>query len=183
MRLRELTLSDLESIHLLFSDWQVVRYTLLPRCTSLEQTRKCLDDLHPGGRDEKWRSMVRAIEIEDSVGLVGLCGISAPRGSDEGEIWYLVRPDQWRRGIGTGAARALLRIGFSELNFRRVFATCIPANPASLRVLEKIGMSKERLKRRGLRIHGLWCDCLVYGIAREEWEASQPAATMAAAAG
>jgi RimJ/RimL family protein N-acetyltransferase len=143
---------------------------LLPHCETLEESRKCLDELMsetPGGA---WSSVVRAIEVLDCTPLIGLCGIAILHGSEQGEIWYLVRPDQWGRGIAQVAAGQLLRIGFSELNLHRMFATCLPENPASSRVLEKIGMRKEGYQAKNLKIHNVWHDSHLYAILREEWQ-------------
>jgi len=103
--LRPLKASDFQSVHELLSDWSVVRYMLLPHCTAPEESRKCFGDLiaeNPGGA---WQSVARAIEIRDCCELVGLCGIAILHGSEQGEIWYLVRPDHQGRGIATEAAR------------------------------------------------------------------------------
>jgi len=116
-------------------------------------------------------SVVRAIETLDSALLVGLCGIAVLHGSEQGEIWYLVRPDHWGRGIARRAAGELLRIGFSELNLHRMFATCLPENPASSHVLEKIGMRREGYQAKNLKIHGVWHDSVLYATPRSEWEA------------
>jgi len=169
--LRQLKHTDLEQVHGLLSDWNVVRYMLLPHCTSMEESQKYLEDLlteKPGGA---WLSLVRAIEHRNSGEVVGLCGIAVLHGSEQGEIWYLVRPDCWGHGIAADSARALLRIGFAEMNLHRMFATCLPENPASSRVLEKIGMRREGYQLKNLKIHGIWHDSSLYAILRQEWEA------------
>lgn len=170
--LRPLTEADLASVHTLLSDWDVVRYMLLPHCTTLEESRKCLADLIIDTPGEAWTSVVRAIETPDSAPLVGLCGVAILRGSEQGEIWYLLRPDQWGKGIARLAAAELLKIGFLELNLHRIFATCLPENPASSRVLERIGMRKEGFQLKNLKIHGVWRDCYLYAILSEEWNMS-----------
>ena len=170
--LRPLKPSDLDPVHDLLSDWAVVRYMLLPHCKTKEESRKCLDDLMAEDSGGGWRSVTRAIETLDSGEVIGLCGISILHGSEQGEIWYLVRPDHWGRGIAAEAARLLLGIGFAEMNLHRMFATCLPENPASGRVLEKIGMRKEGCQRKSLKIHGVWRDCFLYAILREGWETS-----------
>jgi RimJ/RimL family protein N-acetyltransferase len=169
--LRPLGPADIEGVHTLLSDWIVVRYMLLPHCETVEQSRKCLDELITETPCGAWISVVRAIEVPDFVPLVGLCGIAILHGSEQGEIWYLVRPDHWGRGIAQLAVGQLLRIGFCELNLHRMFATCLPENPASSRVLEKIGMRREGYQAKNLKIHGVWHDSYLYAILRAEWEA------------
>ncbi len=181
--LRPLVPSDVEPVHALLSDWNVVRYMLLPHCKSIEESQKCLDDLITDNPDGAWRSVARAIEIQDSGELIGLRGIAILHGSEQGEIWYLVSPDHWGRGTATGAARQLLNTGFSEMNLHRIFATCLPENPASARVLEKVGMRRECRQLKALKIHGVWHDCFLYAILREEWETGEVAVPVNAPVG
>jgi ribosomal-protein-alanine N-acetyltransferase len=171
VRLRQLAPADIVAVHALLSDWTVVRYMLLPHCETFEQSQKCLDELISETPGAAWTSVVRAIEALDSASLVGLCGIAILHGSEQGEIWYLVKPDQWGRGVAQLAAAQLLRTGFSELNLHRIYASCLPENPASSRVLEKIGMRKEGQHAKNLKIHGVWHDSYLYAMLREEWEA------------
>jgi ribosomal-protein-alanine N-acetyltransferase len=168
--LRPLTQADFEAVHVLISDWNVVQYMLLPHCTILEEARRCFDDLMTDGAGGAWQSIVRAISPEDTGAVIGLCGIAVLHGSEQGEIWYLVKPDHWGRGIAQLAAGELLRIGFGEMNLRRMFANCLPENPGSSRVLEKIGLRKECYQVKTLNIHGAWHDSFLYAMLREEWE-------------
>jgi RimJ/RimL family protein N-acetyltransferase len=92
-------------------------------------------------------------------------------GSEEREIWYLVRPDHWGHGIAAEAVRTLLKIVFLEMNLHRMFGTCLPENPASSRVLEKVGMRKEGYQLKNLMIHGSWHDSILYAILCDEWKA------------
>jgi RimJ/RimL family protein N-acetyltransferase len=143
----------------------------LPHSKTKEDSRKCLDDLMTERLDSAWLSVVHAIQSVETGDLLGLCGIAVLHESEQGEIWYLVRPDHWGRGIAQKAARELLRVGFLEMNLHRMFATCLPENPASARVLDKIGMRKECHQLKTLKIHGVWQDCFLYAILRDEWEA------------
>ena len=52
----------------------------------------------------------------------------------------------------------------------------MPENPASGRVLEKVGMRKEGFLKSHLKIHGEWKDCFLYAMLREEWESKERAA-------
>ena len=170
VKLRALTSADLDPVHALLSDWNVVRYMLLPCCTTEDESRKCLHDLMTDSPGGAWQNVVRAIEFVDSGVVAGLCGIAVLHGSEQGEIWYLVRPDRWGQGIAQQAVRDLLKIGFLEMSLHRIFATCLPENPASARVLEKIAMRKEGFQLKNLKIHGLWHDSFLYALLREEWD-------------
>jgi RimJ/RimL family protein N-acetyltransferase len=80
-----------------------------------------------------------------------------------GEIGYVLRRDMWGQGLATEIAALLLRVGFDDLRLHRLWATCDPANKASIRVLEKVGMQCEGLLREHYLSHdGTWRDALLY---------------------
>ncbi len=87
----------------------------------------------------------------------------------EGELWYLVAPEWWSRGIGSSAAEQFLELGFQELQLHRIWATCLPENPARARVLEKSGVRREGFCKKNLRIHGEWRDSFLFAILAGEW--------------
>jgi ribosomal-protein-alanine N-acetyltransferase len=164
--LRRLESSDLDAVHALVSRLDVVRYMLLPLCSRAESERFLRDSIAESA-DAPWRSIVRAILVDEAV--AGLCGLAILRGAEEGELWYLVAPEQWGRGVATAAARQLLDVAFGELNLHRVWATCLPENPASSRVLEKIGMRREGFLLRNLKSQGAWRSSFLYAILTDEW--------------
>lgn len=57
----------------------------------------------------------------------------------EGELGYWIGRPYWGRGLATEAAEATLGFGFGTLDLRAVRAVCLEENPASLRVLAKLG--------------------------------------------
>jgi RimJ/RimL family protein N-acetyltransferase len=166
-KLRPVTWNDLDPIHELLSNWDVVRYMLFPLC-SREETERFLHETIDEPVVAAWQSSVRAIAGPSS-DLVGLCGIAILRGSEEGEIWYLVNPACQGQGLATAAVAELIELGFKELHLHRIWASCLPGNPASVRVLEKLGLRREGLRIRNLKIHGEWRDSYLYAILAEEW--------------
>ena len=88
-----------------------------------------------------------------------------------GEIGYLLDLRYWGRGYATEAARAVLDFGFRELDLHRVYATCRPANVASIRVMEKLGMRREAHFRQHRWMKGAWQDSYLYAILDHEWKA------------
>lgn len=78
------------------------------------------------------------------------------------EIAYVVHPRLWGQGIGTNAARELLRLGFGEHGRHRIYGTCDPRNLASATVLRKIGMRYEGRMRGTAYIRDGWRDSDLY---------------------
>jgi ribosomal-protein-alanine N-acetyltransferase len=173
VRLRSLEWGDIDAVHALISRMDVVRHMLLPLC-SREESEKFLRDSLLESTSDPWRSIVRAIRDGPKDDVVGLCGLVILRGAEEGEIWYLVEPESWGKGIATDATRNLLNLGFRELGLQRLWATCLPQNPASAQVLEKVGMRKEGFLIKNLKIHGEWKSSFLYAMLAEEWSHPSP---------
>ncbi|MRG61058.1 GNAT family N-acetyltransferase [Agromyces sp. CFH 90414] len=91
----------------------------------------------------------------------------------EAELGYLVAPAHAGNGYATDIARALLSLAFDELGLRRVTAGCFAGNPASWRVMEKLGMRREQHGVRDSWHAELgWVDGFTYAILAEEWAAT-----------
>jgi len=90
---------------------------------------------------------------KEAGGLIGFCGLQPLPEAEEIEIgWWLARA-WWRRGLATEAARAALRDGFERAGLRRIVAIAQPANTASIRIMQKLGMRFERLtESRGIPV-------------------------------
>jgi ribosomal-protein-alanine N-acetyltransferase len=97
------------------------------------------------------------------------------RGSGQGEIGYGIHPRAWGRGLGSAAARELLRIGFAEHGLHRIYATCDPRNLGSARVLATIGMTYEGRMRETILIRDGWRDSDLYAILDREWLTAEAA--------
>lgn len=173
--LRCLEPDDVGAVHNLISRVDVVRHMLLPVC-SREESEKFVRDALLESPSGPWRSIVRAICDGPRGRLLGLCGVVILRDAEEGEIWYLVEPPSWGKGIATQAVKCLLDLGFGELGLHRIWATCLPENPASARVLEKAGMRKEGFLVENLKIHGVWKSSSLYAVLSGEWGQHQSAA-------
>jgi len=102
-----------------------------------------------------------AVVLRSTDALIGLCRlIMRPDELRQAEILYLLNRHYWGHGYVTEAVRAVLGFGFQELGLHRVYATCRPANVASSRVLEKVGMRQEGHLRRHRWMKGAWHDSL-----------------------
>jgi RimJ/RimL family protein N-acetyltransferase len=64
----------------------------------------------------------------------------------------------------------MLRYGFQDLSLHRIFASHFGHNPASGRVVRKLGMRNEGCQREHLRKWDRFVDSELYGILRQEWE-------------
>ena len=88
---------------------------------------------------------------------------------DAGELGYTLHPQAWGQGFATELARALIEYGFTELQLRRIWATCRPDNIASFKVLRKLGLHFEEYLQHEKIIRGHWVDSLLCGLSQEAW--------------
>lgn len=85
------------------------------------------------------------------------------------ELGYWLGADAWGKGFATEAADAIVGLGFRELGLGRIYAQVLEGNGASCRVLEKIGMLDEGVRRRHVRKGRRLHDVHLYGMLRDEW--------------
>jgi ribosomal-protein-alanine N-acetyltransferase len=168
--LRSVREGDEDAVYTLLSDERVVRYMLFPifdrdrARTFVARVSQPMSDVNGPPQ------LVLGMTLRpDDTRLIGLCGLVINPGLEEGEAWYLAHPDLWGRGLITEAAGALVDVGFRDLQLHRIWASCLPTNPASARVLEKLGFRREGHLRQNLRIHGKWQDSYLYALLGDEW--------------
>jgi RimJ/RimL family protein N-acetyltransferase len=96
------------------------------------------------------------------------------------ELGYVFHPDHWGRGYATEAAAAIVTACFTEWGGRRVVARCDPANPASWRLLERLGLRREGHLRQNASFESdaegrlVWKDTYLYAVLATEWAAHHP---------
>ena len=94
----------------------------------------------------------------DAHRLIG--GVELMPGGEAWELGYWLTPDAWGRGYATEAARAVLDIARHALGLHRVAARHYCDNPASGRVLAKLGFRETGRARtyslaRGSEVEGV----------------------------
>jgi RimJ/RimL family protein N-acetyltransferase len=170
--LREVAEDDWTALHAFESDPAAVRYqSYAPRTAEECQAyvRQCLAD-----PEEHPRSVYDLAVVDRADGnLIGRCGLKiVDAGLREAKLWYILHRARWGRGYIPEAARALLDFGFAGLGLHRVWADCDPANAASIRVLEKLGLRREAHFRENAWLKGAWVDALIYAVLDREWPAA-----------
>jgi RimJ/RimL family protein N-acetyltransferase len=90
----------------------------------------------------------------------------------EVELGYRLRKPTWGRGYATEGSRALIRVGFTEFEVRRVTAEAMAVNTASRRVMEKAGLRLVRTFRRPWpdSVHAGQIDAVEYALDKAHWQ-------------
>ena len=111
-----------------------------------------------------------AMEHKTDGKLIGRCELVNHNGHDaRAEISYAMNRRYWGQGLMTEAARCVMRHGFETMNLNRISAIALPENQASVRILQKLGMTREGCLRQSRRINGVFRDIDLYAILREEY--------------
>jgi RimJ/RimL family protein N-acetyltransferase len=128
--LRPPTIDDAVAIMDLVGDAEVARnLARVPHPYSLSDARHFLEEIVP--REIVWA-------IETSGRLVGMAGLS-PEAEGEAELGYWIGRPFWGRGYATEAATAVVATGFADHGLHALTAGWFDDNPASGRVLAKLG--------------------------------------------
>jgi RimJ/RimL family protein N-acetyltransferase len=113
-----------------------------------------------------------AISRKDPGDVIGWFGIGPSSDAavpGERSFGYLLSRAAWNQGYMTEALRAVLAFEFGTRGAPRLRATCNTANPASARVMDKVGMRREKTVFDAV-FEGNWAQRHHYVISRAEYE-------------
>lgn len=163
--IHEVSINDLAAIHHLHSCPEVDEYNTLGIPKDIEETREYLLPLIEAQESSPRKSFFWKVVLMNSGKFIGIAGMKLSADKfKSGEIYYKILPNHWNRGYATELGRLLVKIGFENFQLHRVEAGVATDNGASIRVLEKIGMTREGLHRKILPIRGEWQDNYHYAI-------------------
>jgi ribosomal-protein-alanine N-acetyltransferase len=160
--LRKLESCDLDAIHAMRNDPDVMRYI---REVSLSREESA-----------KWMDLISALWDTEGIGycaivekesgdIAGWCGTWKIPETGEIEVGYAVARSKWGNGYATEAAAATVEHAFSELGLERIVAVAYPENTASIKVMKKIGMKYVRTGEFYAK------ELVQYAIGKDEWNA------------
>lgn len=138
--LREFNVEDDRELSPILANPQVMQFSLTG-CLTVAQTQAKIDDFITSYRQYgfgKW-----AVILKKENRLIGYCGIAIEIIDErpEPELGYRLDENYWGKGLATEAAKAALQYGLDRLELPHILAVVEPANQASVRVIEKLGMN------------------------------------------
>lgn len=140
--LRAYTLADVPALVERINDVEVARTTLnLPHPYTPEIAVEWI-----GGHAKRFaegKDLTWAVTLAADGELAGGIGLSISPRHRKGTMGYWVARRHWGQGICTEAAGAVVAYAFDALKLNRVEACHFSHNPASGRVMQKIGMRHE----------------------------------------
>lgn len=168
LRLRPFDLSDAETVQKLAGERAIADTTLN------------IPHPYPDGAAEEWigthaeefasgKQAVFAITLRESSALIGAMGLGIVPLYRRAELGYWIGRAYWGNGYCTEAAQRVLIYGFEDLGLHRIHATYFSRNPASGRVMQKIGMKREGMLRDHVIKWGRYEDLVQYAILAEDF--------------
>ena len=114
--------------------------------------------------------IIFAVTLRGDGQLIGCIGLVVDRQSELAELGFWIGRPYWNSGYCTEASLAMLSYGFADLGLNRIHAFHLSRNPASGRVLQKLGMKREGIFRQSLKKWGVFEDTELYAILRSEFD-------------
>ena len=174
--LRPFAAGDLDDLHALTGDPDVVRYLYWPVHTP-EETRAALEKrMTQDALTEEGQWLVLAIELEGRViGQVVLKWSSVL--SRQGELGFVLHPAYQGKGYAREASQAMLRLGFEGLGLHRVIGACDTRNVPSWQLLSRLGMRREAHFVEDELFKGEFGDQYIYAMLDREWRVRYTSST------
>lgn len=170
LNFKQVSLDDIADVHHLHSLPATDRYNTLGIPETILQTQDIINEWLAEQNATPPTLYVFCLRLTDSKQFVGLMALNVGKPDYKtAEVWYKIHPAHWGKGYATEALKELLAFGFNECQLHRIEAGCAVENIASRRVLEKVGMTREGMKRKKLLIRGQWVDNYFYAILEEDF--------------
>jgi [ribosomal protein S5]-alanine N-acetyltransferase len=167
--LRAFERADASAVERLAGAWEVAETTLtIPHPYPIGGAEGWI-----GAHTEQWdagNQLVLAVcERHEPESIIGAISLALTTEHARGELGYWISVERWGRGFATEAARAVVTYGFTDLALHRIQARHFVRNPASGRVMQKLGMQFEGINRDAYRRWDRFEDVAVYAILATEW--------------
>ncbi len=110
-----------------------------------------------------------AIVLKESNILIGAISLIFNKRHKRAELAYWIGVPYWNKGYCTEASLAMLELGFITHGFNKIHASSLDTNPGSFRVMKKIGMKYDGIKREEIYKGGKFLNLLLYSILKSEY--------------
>ncbi|GAA3532995.1 hypothetical protein AFL01nite_18910 [Aeromicrobium flavum] len=165
LRLRPITVDDVDAFHAYQSREDVARYMLFEPRSREEMAAKVAEWSSHTVLERDGDYLEMPVELLTDGRMIGHLYLSL-RSVDHltAEIGWGLHPDFQGQGFAEEGARALIRLAFERMHLHRVVAELDPRNTASVQLCLRLGMREEAHYREDLWFKGAWADTGVYAM-------------------
>ncbi|SNR75107.1 Protein N-acetyltransferase, RimJ/RimL family [Lutibacter agarilyticus] len=133
LRVRKLTISDLNDFHKMQSDIEVMRY-ITGSAATFEQSEAKLNEWI-ARYETKVMEWPYAVTLKENGSFVGICGVI-----ENNEIGYRFLKQYWYNGYGTALVEGLILFS-KQLGLKKLMAEVIIENTGSYKILKRAGFT------------------------------------------
>ncbi len=163
VRLRQLSVADLDDLYAVFSDLRSMRYWSRPAFIDMTEMREYLAAIDAGReRGDLLQWGIEHLGEGRIIGTTTLFNIDRQQG--RAEIGYILASPWWGQGLANEALTRLLQHARDEMRMRRIEADIDPRNGGSLRCSERLGFVREGYARERWVVAGEIQDAVLLGL-------------------
>ena len=141
---REIVENDDEFILDLLNQPTFIKYIGNRGVDTLEKAREAIESKYRQSYRENGFGLY-IVELKELQTPIGFCGFVKRDGLPDADIGFAFLPQFERKGYAFESAEAVMRYGREKLNLDRVLAITTQNNHSSIRLLEKLGFTFDRL--------------------------------------
>ena len=140
--LRPLCDNDALNLSRVANDWNVAKFlSSMPHPFTLEVAKNFIQDSNKSYLENE--NIVFAIVKKNSNEIIGIIELDLNSKDNHATASYWIGKDYWDRGYTTEALEEIVRFGFEDLNIHRITSHHFHNNPASGKVMQKVGLKLE----------------------------------------
>lgn len=167
--LRSFTLEDAADVQRLANDRDIA--AMLPNMPHPYEDGMAEKWIHSCyGKFDKDEALNFAIALRINKNLIGGIALKLDQKHERAELGYWIGKAYWNCGYATEAAKAIVAYSFEVLKLNRIYAYHFTRNPASGRVMEKVGMRYEGYRRQHTKRWENFEDSMEYGMLKADYD-------------
>jgi len=127
-----------EALFELNKNFEVIKFTGDEPFKSIEAANQFLNNYNHFRKYDFGRF---GVYLKNSNEYIGWCGLKFSPKLNEVDLGFRFYQNHWNKGYATEASMACLKLGFKKFNLTQIVGRVQSENLASIKVLEKIGMT------------------------------------------
>jgi [ribosomal protein S5]-alanine N-acetyltransferase len=166
---RQLTDTYAQDIFEIRSNVSLMHFVPRPPMTHISEVSAFLEmnaNLYKFNEGIQWGMILP--ETDELIGMIGMYRIKPEH--NRSEVGYILKGNYHSQGYISEALAVITRWAFESLRFHSLEAVIDPDNAASEKVLLRAQWTKEAHYRENTFWQGKYCDTVVYGLLKSEWQ-------------
>ena len=165
--LREISDKDADAIYQILSNPAVIQYDTFELFQDIKQAHDLIAWFQ--SQIQAQNAIFWGITLIGRPEVIGFCKCEIEIPEVRADLGYDLNADYWNRGIMTEAIGAVVDFAFRTLQIHRIEATASIENPASIKILEKVGFMREGVMRERCLMGGRYHDMQMLSILKREY--------------